>query len=155
MLRFNVVSAVAWVTASGADLIPDLWTFACCRHGQKKKKKGKFPKLFNISPYSYFTSCSHNVLYRNRFEKSRIEVPTVVQQDWEHWDTSTIPGLAQWFKDLALLQLWLGSHSWTGNSICHRAAKKEKKKSGIQSFTIKNGFLAMSLSWKTKTFWIL
>ena len=38
------------------------------------------------------------------------------------------------FKGLALLQLWLGlklwlgSHPWPGNSICHRAAKNEKKK---------------------------
>ena len=33
-------------------------------------------------------------------------VPTVVQQ--ECWDTGSIPGLAQWVKDLALLQLQLG-----------------------------------------------
>ena len=26
---------------------------------------------------------------------------------WEHWDTSSIPSLAQWVKDLELLQLHL------------------------------------------------
>ena len=32
------------------------------------------------------------------------------------------------FKDPALPQLWLGSNPWPGNSVCHRAAKKERKK---------------------------
>ena len=43
-----------------------------------------------------------------------------------------IPGLAQWVKDLALLQLQsrlkLGSDPWPGRSICCGAAKNEKKK---------------------------
>ena len=48
---------------------------------------------------------------------------------WEHWDVGLIPILAQWIKDLVLLQLWFGSQlwlrsdPWPGNSICHRAAK--------------------------------
>ena len=52
---------------------------------------------------------------------------------WEHWDTGSIPGPAQWVNDLALLQLWprwqlwLGSDPWPRYFICHRAAKKEKK----------------------------
>ena len=43
----------------------------------------------------------------------------------------SIPSLAQWVKDLALLQLWLRSHlwlgsdPWRGNSICCRVANPE------------------------------
>jgi len=52
----------------------------------------------------------------------------------EHWDTGSIPSPAQWVKDLALLQLQqrsqkcLGSDPWPENSICHKAAKRGKKK---------------------------
>ena len=49
---------------------------------------------------------------------------------WERWDEGSIPGLAPWVKDLALLrlrwQLWFGSDPWPGNSICRGEAKKEK-----------------------------
>ena len=58
---------------------------------------------------------------------------------WECWDESSIPGLAQWVEDMALLQLWLGSQlqlrsdPWPGNSVCRRAAKKKNNnnKKGI------------------------
>ena len=46
----------------------------------------------------------------------------------EHWDTGRTPGLAQWVKNLALLQLGPRSDPWPGNSTCHEVAKKEKKK---------------------------
>ena len=52
---------------------------------------------------------------------------------WECWKKDLIPGLAQWVKDMALLQLWLrlqlqlGSDSWPRNSICHGVVKKIKK----------------------------
>ena len=52
----------------------------------------------------------------------------------ERWAAGSSPGLAQWVKDLALpqlghrLQLWLRSDPWPGNSIGHRAAKKETNK---------------------------
>ena len=50
---------------------------------------------------------------------------TVSGASWDYWDTSLIPGPAQWDKDLALpqlwlrSQLWLGSDPWPGNSIYH------------------------------------
>lgn len=31
---------------------------------------------------------------------------------WERWDASLISGLAQWLKDLELLQLWLRARLW-------------------------------------------
>ena len=53
----------------------------------------------------------------------------------ECWDASSIPSLAQWVKNPALLQhssqLRLKSDPWPGNSICHRAAKKGGKKIAI------------------------
>ena len=53
---------------------------------------------------------------------------------WEPWDAVSIPSPTQCVKDLAWpqlqlrSQLWLRSGPWHRNSICHRAAKKEKKK---------------------------
>ena len=51
-------------------------------------------------------------------------------------DKGSVPGPAQWVKDLASLQLqlqlrshlWLGSDPWPGNSIYHGAAKNHNKK---------------------------
>ena len=44
----------------------------------------------------------------------------------ESWDTGSSSGLAEWVKNLSLLQLQLGSDPSPGNSICHWVAKKEK-----------------------------
>ena len=46
---------------------------------------------------------------------------------WERWKAGSIPGLAQWVGDLALLQLWQ-SDPLPRNSICSEVAKKEKNK---------------------------
>ena len=64
--------------------------------------------------------------------------PTTAQLDWWHLGsartTGSIPGPAQWVKDLALVQLGLrsglqlGSDAWPGSSICHEAAKNGGKK---------------------------
>ena len=53
-------------------------------------------------------------------EKSqRIHVQEFLQQDWWcRWsavDTGLIPGLAQWVKYPALLQLWLRLQVWLGS----------------------------------------
>ena len=58
---------------------------------------------------------------------------TGLEVSWEGWDTGSIPGPAQWVKDLALLQLQyrsnlqLGSDPWSLNSKCHGVAKKQNK----------------------------
>ena len=50
----------------------------------------------------------------------------------EHWGTGSIPGQAQQVKDLAWpwhrSQPRPGSDPWPGTSLCHRVAKKGKKK---------------------------
>lgn len=52
---------------------------------------------------------------------------------WEHWGLGSIPCLAQWVMDPALLQvrlrlrLRLGSDPWFGSSICFKAAKQTNK----------------------------
>ena len=66
-------------------------------------------------------------------------VPSVAQWDRQclcsSRDTGSIPGLAQWVKDPALLrswhrsQLWLGFDSWPRNSLCHGAAERENNNS--------------------------
>ena len=65
-----------------------------------------------------------------------VGVPDVAQWDWQHLRSAgTQVESPAWhrglrIKDLALLQLhlglqlWLGSDSWSGNSICQGAAKK-------------------------------
>ena len=53
------------------------------------------------------------------------------------------PSLAQWVKDLMLLQLWLrsqvqfGSDPWPGETICHREWQQRKK--NIHHSIIQNG----------------
>ena len=52
---------------------------------------------------------------------------------WDHWVTDSIPGLAQWVKDLALPQLWLrlrqtlGTDPWPQNSYAAGRPKIKKK----------------------------
>lgn len=44
-------------------------------------------------------------------------------------DVDSIPRPGQWVKDPGLpKQLWLQYNPWLGNSLCHRVAKKKKKK---------------------------
>ena len=79
---------------------------------------------------------SHSSLGSEDFLICKIEnigILSVVQWDWQHLWSAGIYVQAQWVKDLVLLrlqcrlQLQLGSDPQPGNSICLRAAKKEKK----------------------------
>ena len=74
------------------------------------------------------------------YKKMLAGVLAVEQQDqWHLWNSGMILGLAQWVKDLVLLQLrhrsqlQLGSDPWPRNTTCHKVAKKEKKKSLLLS----------------------
>ena len=59
----------------------------------------------------------------------------------EHRDAASIPGPAQWAKDLALLQLQprlkaaaFGSDTWPGSSVCRGLAKTNKSKMPYQQY---------------------
>ena len=70
--------------------------------------------------------------------KFPLQVPVVAQ--WDQWPLCSArtqvqaPAWHSGLKDLVLpqlqcrLQLWLISDPWSRNSICHRAAEKEKEK---------------------------
>ena len=70
-------------------------------------------------------------------------VPTVMKGGWWHLGNSgtRVRSLAQWFKDPALLQLWLGVRlqlrfdPWPGSSICREATKNEEKKDELYKVT--------------------
>ena len=73
------------------------------------------------------------------FKKIIHGVPPVEQWNWKSLGSPGTPAglicsLAQWVKDPSLLQLWLGLQlrlrcdPWPRMSICHKAAKKEKRK---------------------------
>ena len=44
----------------------------------------------------------------------------------EPWDVARFPGLAQWYKDLVMLQLWFRSDPWPRSSIGRWAATQKK-----------------------------
>ena len=71
------------------------------------------------------------------FTLGAVGPPAVAQRDWKswkHWDLGSILSRAQWVKDLALLQLQLGSRLrlgsdlWPGSSMCCGVAKNDLKK---------------------------
>ena len=60
----------------------------------------------------------------------------------ECWDIGSVPGLAQWVKDLVLpqlqqrSQLQLESDPWPRNSTCCEVAQKKKKKKKLYLNTL-------------------
>ena len=46
---------------------------------------------------------------------------------WECWDAGSIPSPAQWVRDPALLQVWLGSDPWPGNSHMLWAGRRRER----------------------------
>lgn len=92
--------------------------------------------VFNIHSVACGSNSNYDsqVLLFNRYI-SEFHCGTTWTASWKRCDERLIPSPAQWIQDLALpqLQLWLGSQrwfgsdSWTRNSICRWAAKKEKQ----------------------------
>lgn len=46
----------------------------------------------------------------------------------ECWDEGSVPGLAHWVKDLALLQVWHRSQLWLGSAPGQPKKKKKNSK---------------------------
>ena len=88
-----------------------------CQFPQKKKSHCDFDWYLDKSKDYGVDSCCGTM---------------VSAASWQCWNAGSIPSLAQWVKDPALLQLqlrWhlqLGSDPWPGNSICCRASKINK-----------------------------
>ena len=63
-------------------------------------------------------------------QTKEMKVSSATLNTKQRQDTDSIPGLAQWVKDLALLLLWHGSQlqlrsdPWPGNSMCRGEANK-------------------------------
>ena len=113
-LRSCVAVAVVQASSCNSDSTPSLETSICHGYGPKKKKKEYGPQQLWV-PWPGSSYCG-----------TRGSAVSLVC-----WDIGSIPCPAQWIKDPAQLwhrlQLWLRSDPWPGNSIYHRAAKKEKK----------------------------
>ena len=111
-LRSHVAEAVAQADGYSSDSTFSLGISTCHGCGPKKQNKNK--------------NKNEVVLWSSHYGTTGSSV------SWEHWDTGSIPGPAQWVKDTALAQLqlrwklWLESDPWPGDSICHRAVKKKK-----------------------------
>ena len=110
----------------GSDSVPGSGTSICLKCSQKMKK----PKIRCWSPHCGKTGSAESL---------------------EDQDTDSIPGPAQYVKELVLLQLelQLRSDPWPRNSICHGTTKKEKTKQNIVTAVAQVQFLwNLHMSWE-------
>ena len=118
-LRSSVAVAVAQAGSYSSDLNLRLGTSICHGWGPKETNK-QTKKNKPVGGVVMGSSCCCAMVMGS-------------VASWEPWVVGSVPGLAQWVKNLALQlqlrsQLWLGSDPGPGNSIHHRKAKNGRKK---------------------------
>ena len=118
-IRGNVAQSIQDCHFSYFEWASDEGLILHCHFTKETQSFPGFPKaaLKNLHSASALTSNTREP--GDLLLPSKWRVPSVVHGDqWCLWTAGTIPGSAQWVRDLALPQLWHGSQLWLTSDPC-------------------------------------